>query len=64
MAPDSGVVDISAEEAWDWRGREELYLLAPVIPAREAWLALVADDVGFDGHAISNLEVCYGRMHS
>lgn len=62
MAPDCGVIDVAAEQAVDGRGGEEAHVEAAVVAAGEAGLALVADDVGFDGDAVAKLEVRDGRV--
>jgi hypothetical protein len=62
MTPDSRVVDISAEEARIRWGRQEFDFLAAVVSSSEAWLAFVADDVGFNGNSIPHFEVLDRRM--
>jgi hypothetical protein len=63
MAPDSRVVDISAKETGTRRGGEELDFLATVVSSREAWLAFVADDVGFNGDSIPHFESLDRRVN-
>jgi hypothetical protein len=62
MAPDSWVIDISAEETRDWRGGKELNLFAAVVSASKTWLAFVADDVRLDGYAVSHFQMFDRRM--
>lgn len=57
VAPDGWMVDVAAEEAVDGRGGEEAHVEAAVVAAGQAGFALVADDVGFDGDAVADLEV-------
>ena len=56
VAPDGRVVDVAAEEAVDGRGGEEAHGEAAVVAAREAGLAVAADDVRFDGDAVAGAE--------
>ena len=37
-------------------------LLAAIVSSCKAWLAFVADDVGFDSNTVSDLEMCHRRM--
>lgn len=50
------MVDVSAEQTWNRRSGQELDLLASVISASQAWLAFVADNIGFDSHSVSDCE--------
>jgi hypothetical protein len=57
MTPNSWVIDISAEESWDGRSREELDLFATIVSASEAWLTFVADDIWLNGYSIADFEM-------
>ena len=58
VAPDGRVVDVAAEEAVDGRRGKEAHGEAAVVAAREAGLAVAADDVRFDGDAVAGREGC------
>ena len=62
MAPDGRVVDVASQEAVDGRGGQETHVQAAVVAAREAGLAVVADEVGFDGDAVAALEMRDGGV--
>lgn len=63
VAPHGWVLEVAAQQAGDGRRREEFDRLAAVVAACQARLALVADDVGLDGDAVSDLEVCDRLVH-
>ena len=64
VAPDGRVVDVAAQQAVDRRRGEEGNLFAAVVAARQAGLASVANDVGLDGDAVTDLERGDGRVDS
>ncbi len=64
VAPDGWVVDVASQQPIYRWGGEETHIQAAIVAAREAGLALVADDVWFDGNAVSDLEVLDGRVLS
>lgn len=57
MAPDSRVIDISAQKTVDGRRGQEPHIQATVVAAREAWFAVITDNVWFDGDTVAGLEV-------
>lgn len=63
VAPDSRVVDVSAQHAGDGRGGEELDVVAAIVSASQAGLADTAGDVGLDSDTIANLEVLDGGVN-
>ena len=54
MAPHGRVIDVSPQQSRDGRRGAEGDFLAAVVATCEAGLALVADDVGFHGHAVAD----------
>jgi hypothetical protein len=57
MAPDGRMVNISAKETGHrWCG-QEFDFLASVVSSSEAWLAFVADDVGFNSDSVPHFEM-------
>ena len=56
------MIDVSAKKTRNWWCREELHFLASIVATCQARLALVTDDVGFDGNAVAWFEVGDGGM--
>lgn len=57
VAPLGWVVDVSSQEAVNRGCGQETHLQATVVPAREAGFAFIADEVRFNGDAVSGFEV-------
>lgn len=51
------MINISAKQSMDWRSGEELDALASIVSPCQTWLTLVADNVGFDGYSVADLEM-------
>jgi hypothetical protein len=64
VAPHRGVLEVAAEQTCDGRGGKKFDGRATVVAACQAGLALVADDVGLDCDAVTNLKVCDGLVNS
>lgn len=63
MTPFRGVVDIAPEETGDGGSRQEENVFATVVAARKAGLAGMARNVGFDGDAVTGLEMLDRGVH-
>lgn len=63
VTPFRGVVDIAPEETGNGGSRQEEDMFATVVAARKAGLAGMAGNVGFDGDAVTGLEMLDGRVH-
>lgn len=51
------MVDVSSQEAVDRWCRQETHFQATIVAARETGFALIADEVRFNGDAVSGFEV-------
>lgn len=63
MTPFRGVVDIAPEETGDGGSRKEEDVFATVIATCKARLAGMAGNVGFDGDAVTGLEMLDGGVY-
>lgn len=63
MTPFRGVVDIAPEETGDGGSRKEEDVFATVVATCKARLAGMAGNVGFDGDAVTGLEMLDGGVY-